>query len=589
MAQAYQYIELSFINGYEEIKRQIINTVAISFLFDRGFHETSLQSYLESTQYGYTASAEQSGTHRLLRITDIISGEVNWDEVPYCNCENGEKYLLTGGDILVARTGGTTGKSFLINSAPANSIFASYLIRLRTRQDVYPEFISIFLNSYVFWAQISELKSGSAQPNVNAEKLKTLVIPECSPEIQSKVIRVLSNVPIDVSDGFSDILKRNVESALSKLDQLESLKLEFEFQQSSLRKIRHSILQDAVRGQLALQNASDESADRLLLRIHAEKQMLIDAGKLKRDKGLPKITKDEMPFEIAKGWVWCRLGEICIKIGSGSTPRGGREVYKPSGVRFIRSQNVYDEGLVFDNVAYIDEGTHKKMGGTKVLPNDILLNITGGSIGRCSLVPSDFGEGNVSQHVTIIRTVSAINREYIHNIMLSPYFQDYIMATQTGGNREGLAKKNMELMLIPIPPILEQDRIVKKIEQLKDKIQLLDQQVFQNKNMVQVLFQKILNEAFGQNNKVISEGKESKTRLYPHELLEQYFFDMKIIDILRDAKKPVLAGTLWKQSEYSNDIEKFYSELKRLVDIEKVVIEEKIGKDSYLKLVGNAN
>jgi len=118
---------------------------------------------------------------------------------------------------------------------------------------------------------------------------------------------------------------------------------------------------------------------------------------------------------------------------------------------------------------------------------------------------------------------------------------------------------------------------------------LLDQQVFQNKNMVQVLFQKILNEAFGQNNKVISEGKESKTRLYPHELLEQYFFDMKIIDILRDAKKPVLAGTLWKQSEYSNDIEKFYSELKRLVDIEKVVIEEKIGKDSYLKLVGNAN
>src|SRR5688572_7187969 len=148
MTKDYQYIELSFISDYEEIKKQIRNTVAISFLFDKGFKETTLHSYIEATQYGYTASANGKGTHLLVRITDIIRGEVNWNNVPHCDCDSEKKYLLNKGDILIARTGGTTGKSFLINSAPSNAIFASYLIRLRTKKNDLPEFISIFLNSY---------------------------------------------------------------------------------------------------------------------------------------------------------------------------------------------------------------------------------------------------------------------------------------------------------------------------------------------------------------------------------------------------------------------------------------------------------
>jgi type I restriction enzyme S subunit len=190
------------------------------------------------------------------------------------------------------------------------------------------------------------------------------------------------------------------------------------------------------------------------------------------------------------------LGEVCDKIGSGSTPRGGKEVYKASGIKFIRSQNVYNEGLFFENVAYIDNATHSKMSGTKVLPNDILLNITGGSIGRCALVSSDFDEANVSQHVTIIRLKKGLINKFIHLIILSPFFQDRIMIVQTGGNREGLAKKNMQLMLIPLPPLAEQKRIVEKVDQLMKLCYELEQKVRENQKNSELLIDVVLRGVF---------------------------------------------------------------------------------------------
>lgn len=146
MSVEIKYIPLSFINTDEEILKQIKNTVLFSYLFQT-FDETSLSNYLDSTQYGYTASASEIGTHQLVRITDINSGKVDWNTVPFCDCDAEDKYLLKDDDILVARTGGTTGKSFIVNSAPKNAVFASYLIRLRLKKEVNLEFINLYLNS----------------------------------------------------------------------------------------------------------------------------------------------------------------------------------------------------------------------------------------------------------------------------------------------------------------------------------------------------------------------------------------------------------------------------------------------------------
>ena len=183
------------------------------------------------------------------------------------------------------------------------------------------------------------------------------------------------------------------------------------------KKLRQKILDLAIRGKLVPQDPNDEPASVLLERIRAEKERLIAEGKIKRPKKSKASSAESHyrnftpPFDIPDSWEWVRLEEITSKIGSGSTPKGSN--YSVEGIPFFRSQNIYNHGLVYDDIKYISNVIHKSMSGTSVHSKDLLLNITGGSIGRCAIVPSDFNEGNVSQHVCIIRPI-LVNSEYLH-------------------------------------------------------------------------------------------------------------------------------------------------------------------------------
>jgi type I restriction enzyme S subunit len=160
------------------------------------------------------------------------------------------------------------------------------------------------------------------------------------------------------------------------------------------------------------------------------------------------------------------VGVVCSKTGSGSTPRGGKTAYVSKGIPFLRSQNVHDDGLTLDDVAYIDAATHSKMSGTAVHPDDLLLNITGGSMGRCCHVPSSFREGNVSQHVAILRVAIPGTQAFLHKCIISPFFQSLIFDEQTGAGRGGLPKNRMDRLPVPFPPLAEQHRIVEKVGEL---------------------------------------------------------------------------------------------------------------------------
>ena len=178
-----------------------------------------------------------------------------------------------------------------------------------------------------------------------------------------------------------------------------------------------------------------------------------------------KCIEDEIPFDLPGGWSWSRLLPLTTKIGAGSTPTGGAAVYSDSGVKFIRSQNVYDDGLLLDDVAYISEDINQKKAGSIVKAKDILLNITGGSIGRCALVPDDFDIANVNQHVIIIRLADAGLRHFLHSVIVSPYIQEQILSRQVGSGRGGLSAETLSTFLIPIPPLQEQSFIQEKLEQ----------------------------------------------------------------------------------------------------------------------------
>ena len=252
------------------------------------------------------------------------------------------------------------------------------------------------------------------------------------------------------------------------------------------KALRQKILDLAIRGKLVPQDPNDEPASVLLERIREQKQQMVKEGKLKKkdikndsvifvgednlhyekfQDGTVKCIENEIPFELPKGWAWSRLHPLTIKIGAGSTPTGGAAVYSNSGIKFIRSQNVYDNGLVLNDVAYISEEINQKKSGSIVKPQDILLNITGGSIGRCALVPDDFDIANVNQHVLIIRLVELNLRQYIHSVIISPYIQEQILSKQVGSGRGGLSAETTSSFLIPIPPIQEQYAIQDKLQQ----------------------------------------------------------------------------------------------------------------------------
>ena len=160
----------------------------IPYALPCGWCWVRLGTICSNIQYGLSNSAQNTGNHRLLRITDIQNGMVEWDKVPFTDVNEPEPYLLKQGDIVFARTGATVGKSFLINELPYESVFASYLIRIRLIGNLSQEYIYNFFNSKCYWEQITDKSVGVGQPNCNGTSLKELFVPLPPLQEQKRII-----------------------------------------------------------------------------------------------------------------------------------------------------------------------------------------------------------------------------------------------------------------------------------------------------------------------------------------------------------------------------------------------------------------
>ena len=153
---------------------------------------------------------------------------------------------------------------------------------------------------------------------------------------------------------------------------------------------------------------------------------------------------------------------------------------------------MYDDGLILDDVAYISKEINLKKSGSIVNPKDILLNITGGSIGRCALVPDDFDIANVNQHVMIIRLVNLELRKYIHSVITSPYIQEQILSRQVGSGRGGLSAETLSTFLIPLPPLNEQISIRRKINDCLSQVLIIADEQCNISDLISICKSKIL-------------------------------------------------------------------------------------------------
>ena len=169
-------------------------------------------------------------------------------------------------------------------------------------------------------------------------------------------------------------------------------------------------------------------------------------------------------------WEVARLGEGVTHVGSGVTPRGGKSAYAETGVMFLRSQNVHFDGLKLKDVAYIPSEIDKSMRRSRVEPADVLLNITGASIGRCTVVPWNLGPANVNQHVCIIRTSEMFNERFVAKWLSTARSQREINDIQTGQSRQGLNYQQVRQLTIVSPSRAEQDYIASALDGVDEVI-----------------------------------------------------------------------------------------------------------------------
>lgn len=478
----FEYVPLTFINDQEEIKKQIRNTLILIHLFEKYNSPVRLEKLIEGTQYGYNASALQSGKNKFLRISDIHESKVYWETVPFCNCDDEETYLLKNEDILIARTGGTTGKSFKIDFAPDHAIYAGYLIRIRAKETVNPDYIYLFLHSFAYWSQIVNLNERNFRPKANAENLKSLVLPNCDKNIQDEAVLLAKGEQLK---GYEE-LNAKIEKALAEYEKSQKIQLLLTDQLTQIENLNQTILQEAVQGKLVPQDPNDEPASKLLKRIKAEKEK---SGK--KEKPLPPIKPEEIPFEIPESWVWCRLFDIISILGDGlhGTPN-----YDPSGeYYFINGNNLINGKIeIKDNtkrVSEIEFNKHKK----ELTKNTVFVSING-TLGNLA-----YYEGEqiiLGKSACYFNLSQDIVKYYIGIYIKSSYFLKYAVDVASETTIKNVSLKSMRQLPIPLPPLFEQKRIVEEFEIQFAKTKQLKEHIISNQQATEQLLKALLHEAF---------------------------------------------------------------------------------------------
>jgi type I restriction enzyme S subunit len=424
----------------------------------------------------------------LVRLTDLRHGLSDSRSFKYTDKKGFDflsKSSIEGGEFVVANVGAGVGTTLEVPNIDMPATLAPNMFMIVLSKLIAKRYFLYYSQSPVYKRYIELVNAGTGQPKINKTEYKNCKLPLPSTEEQHRIVAKVDELMAlcdqleAQTEASIDAHKTLVEVLLATLtdaknadelnDNWQTISQHFDAlftTQASIEQLKQTILQLAVMGKLVKQNPNDEPAAKLLERIATEKQQLIKDGKIKKQKPLSPITDEFKPFGLPVGWEFERFGNLTSRLGSGSTPRGGQSAYVEEGVIFLRSQNVWNDGLKLDDTAYISDVTNEKMNNTQVFPGDVLLNITGASLGRSTIFPEHLKIANVSQHVTIIRLIEESMGLFVHLGILSPLVQRLVWGRQVGMAIEGLSKKVLELFEFPVPPLAEQQRIVAKVDEL---------------------------------------------------------------------------------------------------------------------------
>lgn len=377
-----------------------------------GWEWSTLQEICSTPQYGWTTKATTEGTLRLLRTTDITDGNVNWETVPFCTEEppDKEKYLLKTGDIVISRAG-SVGSSYLVKN-PQNAVFASYLIRFKPLSIINENYLAFFLKSPDYWKTISEEKSGVALPNVNAAKLKQIRVPLPPLAEQRRIVAKL------------EVLWTQLNAAIDALKKA----------QAQLQRYRQSILKAAFEGELTRQWREGYSGE-------LEPMLVSEDSKL---AGLP---------ESLNGWVWTTLANCVEILDSQRIPINAKE--RETRISGKSESELYPYYGATGKVGWIDDYLFDE--------ELVLLGEDGAPFFDFSKDTAYLIKGKswVNNHAHVLRAKTEITSNQLLCHYLNTFdYHGYL----TGTTRLKLNQSAMRKIPVPLPPLLEQQHMVVKIE-----------------------------------------------------------------------------------------------------------------------------
>ena len=473
----------------------------------KGWEWVRLGKISAKIHYGYTASAIPIVRDvRFLRITDIQDDHVKWDEVPGCQIDEAKvkDYELSGGDILIARTGGTIGKSYLVTDLSVRAVFASYLIRIILASNTFSQYIKLFLGSELYWTQLYDKSMGTGQPNVNATALKSLCVPLPPLAEQKRIVAKVDQLTAlcgELEAGQKKRAKKRITlnntclNALTSADKdstqnawkriSDNFDLFYECPEN-VSELRQSILQLAVQGKLIRQDPNDEPASVLLKKIKVEKEKLIKEGKIKKQKPLPPINPDEVPNELPVSWAWVRLGNV-TNYGMADKVEPG---YINDGTWVLELEDIEKTtSRLLVRVRYPE----KQFKSTKnvFMEGDVLYGKLRPYLDKVLVADEP---GVCTTEMIPIQGCGGINPFFLRIALKAPDFIAYANASTHGMNLPRLGTEKARLFTFALPPIAEQKRVVTKLDQLMALCDELEARLKQTQSATETLMEAVVNE-----------------------------------------------------------------------------------------------
>ena len=400
--------------------------------FCQVYNGNSINSTVKQKKY-----SQKCDGHCFIATKDVgFDHIVDYENGIYIPKEETNFKVANAGSILLCMEGGSAGKK--IGVLDRDVCFGNKLCCF-TPYIIENQYLYYYLQSPVFFSSFFDSMTGLIG-GVGSAKLKNLICPIPPLAEQKRIVAKIEE------------LMPFVEEYGKAEEQLTKLNAEFP------DKLRKSILQQAVQGKLTERDPADEPASELIKRIKKEKEALMKSGKIKKEKPLPEITEDEKPFDIPDTWEWVRLGELG-ETQTGTTPSTKNPAFFGNDIPFIKPADIYADHINYENEGLSFAGSEQ---GRIISKNSIMMVCIGGSIGK-----TYYNDRSVccNQQINTITPIFC-SVKYVWLAMSSNYFRCELQKEATGTATPIINKSLWSNIVIPLPPLAEQERIVARVEEL---------------------------------------------------------------------------------------------------------------------------